>query len=541
MENSEIVAKVKLFGELLELHEENPFKVRAWQNAYSTLKKVGEPIAGMTSDQLGALPAIGKNIISAIVSISNTGSLDELDTLLAKTPEGVVEMFNIKGIGPKKIARFWHEMGLLSVGELIYYCTENRLRYVKGFGEKSQQDILEKARLYEASKNKWLYANIEPLLAEFEKSLHTASIHRFRLTGQAFRREQIVEQIRYIIDSDDKIADIPDFVVTKDDRGVITGKFLDKVTIDLIIDRMHPYKRAFLESFSEMVDIDSLFDSEKIPESEDESVIFNTLDLPKIPEELRWSYELCRLNPPNLISYNDIKGVIHTHTVYSDGIHSIRDMCKFAQQNGFEYIAFSDHSKSATYANGLSIERILQQHREIEEVKTEFPDLKIFKSIESDILSDGDLDYEAEILQLFDFVIGSVHSGLNMDTERSTQRLLKAIEHPNLNILGHMTGRLLLSRNGYMPDVDRIIDACAANNVVIELNANPQRLDMDYTLLRKATDKGVMISINPDAHSRDGILNIKYGVIAGRNGGLEKLNVINTYPGDEFLARLRSK
>ncbi|KXK17029.1 MAG: DNA polymerase IV [Candidatus Parvibacillus calidus] len=541
MENTAIVAKVKLLGELLELHDANPFKVRAWQNAYSTLKKVGEPIVTMTPEQLSALPGLGKNILSAITTLVKKGSVDELDDLLARTPEGIVEMFNIKGIGPKKIARFWHEMSLMSVGELIYYCTENRLRDAKGFGEKSQQDILQKAMLYESSKNKWLYANVEPILLAFEDALQKASINRFRLTGQAFRREQVVDHIRYVVDSEEGILNIPEFVVLDSRNDVIKGKYMDRVTIEVVIDRANPFRRAFLDSFSETVDVATLFDVDKVPDIEEESSIFKTLGIPYISKELRWSNELCLLNPQNLITVEDIKGVIHTHTVYSDGIHSIREMCEFAYRNGYEYIAFSDHSKSASYANGLSIERILQQHREIESMIPEFPGFTILKSIESDILSDGNLDYDDEILGLFDFVIGSVHSGLNMDSERATQRLIKAIEHPFMNILGHMTGRLLLARKGYSPDMAKVIDACVANNVIIELNANPQRLDLDYTQLKKATDRGVKISINPDAHSREAIMNIRYGVIAGRNGGLQRENVINALAVNDFLASMVKK
>lgn len=539
--NSEIVYKVKLLANLLELHNDNPFKVRSLQNAYSTLKKVADPIGEMDKDYLGSLPGIGKSIAQTIADIAAAGTCKELDVLLEKTPDGIVEMFNIKGIGPKKIAQFWHGMGLMSVGELVYYCTENRLKDAKGFGEKSQNDILEKAMLYLNSRDKWLYARIEASLAEFEGAMRDSGIMQYQLTGQAYRCEQIVEDVHYIVEADDWPPYIENFEAEGGDDDTVTGVFKEQLKIRLSLCLDDVRSEAFVESFSGKVDIDSLFDRSLIPQAAEEDEIFESIGIRYIPRELRWDQDLCRLNPSGLIDHADIRGVVHCHTTYSDGIHTVREMCAYAREQGYEYIAITDHSQSAFYANGLVVERVLQQHREIDQVTAEFPDLKIFKSIESDILNDGRLDYEDEFLEQFDFVIGSVHSVLNMDIERATDRLVRAIEHPSMHMLGHMTGRLLLARKGYPVHVGKIIDACAANGVVIELNANPQRLDMDYTLLRKATDKGVLISINPDAHSKQGIHDIRYGVIAGRCGGLEKNSVINTLDAGGFLLKLKGQ
>jgi len=539
--NSEIVYKVKLLSNLLELHNDNPFKIRSLQNAYSTLKKVVDPIGQMDKDYLGSLPGIGKSIAQTIADIAADGTSKELDILLEKTPEGIVEMFNIKGIGPKKIAQFWHGMGLMSVGELVYYCTENRLKDAKGFGEKSQNDILEKAMLYLSSRDKWLYARIEAPLAEFEDAMRDSGILQYQLTGQAYRCEQIVEDVHYIVEADDWPPYIENFEAESGDDNMVTGIFKEQLRMRLSLCLDDVRSEAFVESFSEKVDIDSLFDRSRIPQAVEEEEIFGSLGLRYIPRELRWDQDLCRLNPSGLIDHGDIRGVVHCHTTYSDGIHTVREMCAYAREQGYEYIAITDHSQSAFYANGLIVERVLQQHREIDQVAAEFPDLKIFKSIESDILNDGRLDYEDEFLERFDFVIGSVHSVLNMDVERATDRLVRAIEHPSMHMLGHMTGRLLLARKGYPLHVGKIIDACVANGVAIELNANPQRLDMDHTLLRKATDKGVLISINPDAHSKQGIHDIRYGVIAGRCGGLEKSSVINTMDAGGFLLKLKGR
>ena len=542
MQNSEIVYKIKLLGNLLELHDENPFKVRALQNAYNTLKKVADPISTMAPEALGALPCIGKAIVSAIKELGETGSIKELDQLLEKTPEGIVEMFNIKGIGPKKIAQFWHTMGLMSVGELIYYCIENRLKDAKGFGEKSQKDILEKAQHYLSSKGKWLYGRLEPILKDLEVALNSSEITRFQLTGQAYRKSQIVDEVIYIVDAEEWPVYIEGFELNDQDDDSMMGVYKDELLVTFLLSVEDLSKEAFIQSFSEDVAIESLFDINKLPQGkENDRSIFEALSLPYIIPELRWNQDLFHLKEEELIKEEDIRGVVHCHTTYSDGIHTVKEMCNYAQDKGYEYIVITDHSQSAFYASGLIIERVVQQHIEIDKVQKDFPNLKIFKSIESDILNDGSLDYPEDVLNSFDLVIGSIHSVLNMDIERATTRLVKAIENPHMHILGHMTGRLLLSRKGYPVDYDKIFEACAANNVSIELNANPQRLDMDHTMIAKAVAKGIKISINPDAHSMHGIDDIRYGVIAARAGGLRKIDTLNAVSATKFLNLLKKK
>jgi len=542
MQNSEIVYKIKLLGNLLELHDENPFKVRALQNAYNTLKKVADPISTMAPEALGALPGIGKAIVAAIKEMSETGSIKELDHLLEKTPEGIVEMFNIKGIGPKKIAQFWHTMGLMSVGELIYYCIENRLKDAKGFGEKSQKDILEKAQHYLSSKGKWLYGRLEPILKDLEVALNSSEITRFQLTGQAYRKSQIVDEVIYIVDAEEWPVYIEGFELNDQDDDSMIGVYKEELLVTFLLSVEDLSKEAFIQSFSEDVAIESLFDINKLPFGKDnDRAIFEVLNLPYIIPELRWNQDLFHLKEEELIKEEDIRGVVHCHTTYSDGIHTVKEMCNYAQDKGYEYIVITDHSQSAFYASGLIIERVVQQHIEINKVQKDFPNLKIFKSIESDILNDGSLDYPEDVLNSFDLVIGSIHSVLNMDIERATTRLVKAIENPHMHILGHMTGRLLLSRKGYPVDYDKIFDACAANNVSIELNANPQRLDMDHTMIAKAVAKGIKISINPDAHSMHGIDDIRYGVLAARAGGLKKIDTLNAVSATKFLNLLKKK
>jgi DNA polymerase (family 10) len=266
--------------------------------------------------------------------------------------------------------------------------------------------------------------------------------------------------------------------------------------------------------------------------AEEEEMVFDALELQYIPPELReddyWIGLAKDFALPELIVPEEIKGVVHNHSIYSDGLNTVEEMALECMRQGYQYLVMSDHSKSAFYANGLFPDRVYQQQEEIDRLNIKYPDFKIFKSIESDILSDGSLDYDEDVLSSFDIVIASVHSNLKMDEEKATLRLLGAIENPYTRILGHPTGRLLLARKGYPIDHKKIIDACAANGVVIELNASPHRLDMDWSWIPYATEKGVMISINPDAHSIGGIDDIRWGVAAARKGGLTAENCLNS-------------
>lgn len=270
-----------------------------------------------------------------------------------------------------------------------------------------------------------------------------------------------------------------------------------------------------------------------------EQEVFEKAGLPYAPPEIRETAEIVALlkdkGTPALIEESDLQGVLHVHTTYSDGQHSLRDMCLYAHDQGFAYIGITDHSQAAFYANGLKPERVLQQMEEMDALNAELARLRILKGIESDILNDGSLDYEDALLEKFDFIIASVHSNLKMSLEKATERVLRAIQHPRTTILGHPTGRLLLSREGYPLDWDRIMDACAEHKVHLELNANPYRLDLDYTLIPEAIKRGIKIGINPDAHSMGGMHDIRYGVRVARKGLLTKENCINTMKPEAWL------
>lgn len=539
MNNKTVASKVKLLAALMELHGESSFRYKNYAFAYNIIKKLDKPILDTDVMESGELKGIGSKMASTLKLIAETGTSPELDLFLSKTPAGVVDLLSVKGLGPKKVELLWRNHNIDSVGALIYYCNENRLKDINGFGLKSQQSISESANLFLSNKGQILYAHAQEIAPRLlDTILSSPSVKLAFFTGEFARKSQVLSSIEVCVKSDEWPLNITDLEVEFSDSTFMSGFFKEEVKFS-IKNSSFPCKDAVIHSFADNVlnssDLDLLSDQEVI----DERQFFHAIGMPYIIPEHRWSKEALKFGAQNLIELVDIKGIVHTHTTYSDGLHSLAEMVEYVYKNGFEYLVVSDHSQSAGYAGGLKPSDIIKQHIEIDELQKLYSTFKIFKSIECDILRDGSLDYSNEILESFDLVICSVHSVLNMDKNDATARLIKAIEHPNTNILGHLTGRLLLVRAGYELDCEKIFDACAANNVCIELNANPQRLDVDYKYIMAIVERGVKVSINPDAHSKESIHNIKYGVIAGRCGGLNKDSTINTFDAETFLNTLK--
>lgn len=530
MTNKEIAKTFQYLGNIMELHGENKFKIRSYQNAYITLRKLDRPLAEMSDAEIGSIKGVGKAIAGKIRELLDNGKMTTLERYREQTPEGVQEMLKIKGFGPKKILSVWKDLGVESVGELLYAVNENRLIELKGFGKKTQDDLKQKLEYYQKSKHKFHYAALETeaesLVEYIQKVLPGAKVS---LTGAIRRRANVVETIDILIGWDQSIDAIFGDNLTKEaeQNGVHLAKSVNELPVRIFTCQLSAFGSKLFRFTAAPDFMDSFlgaYPKLDFRGLEDEAAVFAKADLPYIAPELReqdWGLELAKAGQlPKLIEEEDIKGVIHSHTTYSDGLHSLHEMAKYAKSLGYQYIGISDHSKAAFYANGLQPERVHTQMAEIDQLNEQLAPFRIFKSIESDILNDGSLDYEEDLLGAFDFIIASVHTNLRMDEEKATQRIITAVENPYTRILGHPTGRLLLSRQGYPLDHKKVIDACAANGVVIELNANPYRLDLDWTWIPYALEKGVRISINPDAHSKEGIHDIHYGVLSARKGGL---------------------
>jgi DNA polymerase (family 10) len=548
MENKPIARTLRLLSQLMELHEVNPFKIKSIANAAFKVDKLPFPIAGKSVAELEKIDGIGKSLAAKIAELLETGTMTELLEMLDKTPEGVVEMMHIKGIGAKKVATIWKELGIENVGELYYACNENRLIEAKGFGLKTQEEIRKVIEFRMAGNGKFLYAQVEEevkaLMEEIKGVFPDALKH---VAGEFRRMCEVISEIVIVIGSLDQhiafsaLADSQILGNVSLNDNHINGELKNGLLVDIIcVDKADYYEQLFMNTGNdEHVAAVLKRISNGLEQPSSEELIYTKANLSWIQPELREGdtfIERANNNAlPTLITYHDLKGTLHNHSNWSDGVNTIEEMALYCRDElKLQYLGMCDHSKSAFYAKGLSIERVLQQHEEIDHLNKKLDGFHLFKGIESDILNDGSLDYPDEILQRFDFIVASVHSNLKMAEDKATARLIKAIENPYTTILGHPTGRLLLSRKGYDIDYKKVIDACAANKVIIEINANPVRLDLDWRWHQYALDKGVMLSINPDAHRNSGFLDMEYGVNVARKGGLTKEMCLNALSLDEI-------
>ena len=552
-DNYAIADQFSLLSKLMDIHQENSFKSKSYAAAAFSIEKLPVQLTEVAREELSGLKGIGSSAASKIAEILDTGKLSVLEELVAKTPQGVLEMMQIKGLGPKKICTIWKEMGIESIGELLYACNENRLLLYKGFGEKTQKNVAEAIGFYLRHQGHFLYAEIEEygehliqILEKYDES------YRWKITGDFKRQMPTLEKLQILTDcpasSVKGLMTANGFQEESSNDKTNLYKGAEQIQIEIISTEKEIFTATEFKLNASDAFIDrwmkEFADSMKGASSDEE--IFKYAGINYIPAYLREepgiidSVKTSDLR--EVIQVKDIKGIIHTHSDWSDGLQSVEDMARSCMQQGFEYLVISDHSKSAFYANGLSEERIKAQHQYVDELNGKFAPFKIFKSIECDILNDGSLDYSDNILSTFDLVIASVHSNLKMSEEKAMQRIINAIEHPATRILGHPTGRLLLSRAGYPVDHEKVIDACIANKVVIEINAHPRRLDLDWSWIRLAQEKGAILSINPDAHNTEGYKDIRYGVLASQKGGLLSSNNLSSYglnELEEFLINYR--
>lgn len=544
MTNSEIADHFSLLSKLMDIHGEDAFRAKNYSIAAYNIERLPAEVAELDEAQLFATKGIGSSTGSKIRELLETGKLQALEEMINRTPKGVLEMMQIKGLGPKKIAVIWREMGIESVGELEYACNENRLAQFKGFGAKTQESILQNIAFIRLNQNYRLWAEVETLANTLVSQLSRVNPGKlFELSGEMRRQMPTVEFIDIVTTADaatlQKQFGVTQGVTTNLDGNVLHVTAPNQPAIRLFLtDQQNFYQTLFVNSSSSefLSGFEAKYEIPTAPESEE--AIFTVNKLPYIISPLREKasiLEHAAANQlPQLIQPGDIKGIIHSHSTWSDGAETIEKMAKAAIEKGYEYLVISDHSQSAYYANGLTPERIAKQQAEVDTLNMQLAPFRIFKSIEADILNDGRLDYNEDILNTFDLVIASVHSNLKMTQEKAMERVLAAIRNPYTTILGHPTGRLLLSREGYPLDHKLIIDECVKNKVVIEINAHPRRLDLDWQWISYAIEAGALLSIDPDAHAVAGYHDVYYGVLAAQKGGLTKDRNLSSFSLKQF-------
>jgi DNA polymerase (family 10) len=543
MDNYVIADQFSLLAKLMDIHGENSFKAKSYASAAFAIEKFPERLADLTADQISKIKSIGDSAGKKVAEIVQTGALKVLQELVLQTPEGVLEMMNIKGLGPKKINTLWKEMGIDTIEDLETACIENRIAQKKGFGEKTEAKILESIEFVRSNKGKFLYKDVEDFTLALQQKLEAKfPEEQTVITGEFRRQSEIISRLEWVStatkEAIKKVIVNEQVIILSEDDELLILCAEDYLPIHFHLTTKNKLHKKLIETSCSDEFLEAIQGLLKTADEKSEEEIFRSAGVNFIPSYLRETATIIERAKSetfdNVVQTNSIKGLIHSHSNWSDGVYTIEQMAEELIKTGFEYLVISDHSKAAAYASGLSEQKIKEQHQYIDGLNKKFAPFKIFKSIECDILGDGTLDYDNKILSSFDLVITSIHSNLDMEEDKAMMRLMGAIKNPYTTILGHMTGRLVLKRKGYPINHKAIIDACAENNVVIEINASPYRLDMDWRWIEYALEKGVLLSINPDAHTLEEFTYIKYGTLVAQKGALPQSKNLSSFSLNEF-------
>jgi len=544
---------------LLELEGANVFRVRAYENAARTFEGLTEePQELLEQNRLATLPGVGPGLVQSVAEVVHTGRMSLHDELRAKYPVGVLDLFRVAGLGPKRIRLLHRELGIASPADLQRACREGRVAALPGFGAKSQAKILDALEHLGRYAERHLLSTARPLaLALLEHLRSHPAVGRAEVAGSLRRWRETIGDLDFVaaVDRERRVAVAGHFAAAPGAQGVesrgetkVQVRLARGVRADLrMVDdeefaaALHHFTgskehnvalRGRAKRRGITVNEYGLFRGEKRLPAADEVELFEQLGLSWIPPEMREGLdeiERAERGPlPELVALRDLRGTLHVHTRWSDGTASLADMAEAAGRLGWEYLGIADHSQSAAYAGGLSPERVREQWAAIDAWNGKGHTVRLFKGTEVDILADGALDFDDELLLGFDFVVASVHSRFKLGREEQTRRLVRAVSHPCVTFFGHPTGRLLLAREGYELDLEAILDAAAANGVIVEINASPHRLDLDWRHLHGWLRRGCRTSIHPDAHSPQGLADVEYGVGIARKAGARAADVAVT-------------
>ena len=578
MDKKDIVEVLERIGTMMEIKGENPFKVRAYFSGARTLQTMEEDLGTVIEEErLGDVPGIGKALTEKIETLFATGELKFYDDLIASVPSGLLDLLEVPGLGGKKIKALHEQLEIDSIESLTEACNEGKVAELKGFGEKTQEKILSGIKNREAYSARHLWWKARKVADRILPGLEgLPQVERVEAAGSLRRGMETVGDLDFLVASSEP-APIMEWFTSMEGIAEVTAhgdtkssvRLEDGMQADL---RVVPGEQFFfaLHHFTGSKDHNvrmrqkalslglSLSEWGLRPEEEKDSSrkagpveanceedIFKALGLQYVPPALRegmGEVEAAERNDlPELLEYSDLKGCFHNHTTASDGRNTLEEMAAAADARGWEYLGIADHSKSSFQANGLDEERLARQVEAIRELNDSGKfRCRVFAGSEVDVLSGGKLDFEDSVLESLDYVVASVHNGLTQDEETMTARIITALEHPRVTMFGHLSARLLLRREPSRMNVAKIIDAAIANGKILELNANPMRLDLDWRHWRRAAEKGLLCCINPDAHAVEQFDYQLAGVHAARKGWLTAENVLNTRTLEEIHAYLRT-
>lgn len=557
MDREQVAHILDRIGTILELQGENPFKCNAYHAASRALEGLPGDLAPLVAQgRLSEVKGIGASLAEKIATLVTTGALPLYEELCTQVPKGIFDILRVPGLGPKKARALWKDLDIVTLEALEQACREGRLSKVKGFGVKTQSNILKGIEQIQASRGKYLasMAAVEAEAIRAALASHPA-VRRLSPAGSLRRRKEVVKDLDFVASCSDAAAVMDRFVKLEGvERVIAHGPTKSTVLLNsgmqadlrAVSEAEYPFAlhhftgskehntalRGRARKLGLKMNEYGLYRDDALLPCRDEAEIFRALGLAEIPPELRedmGEIEAAEKGElPRLVEESDLRGVFHVHTTWSDGRSSVAQMADAARARGWRYLGISDHSRSATYAGGLDREKLCRQHADIDAVRAARPDLRIFKGSEVDILPDGSLDYEDDILAGLDFVVASIHSKFTMTEEEATRRLIRAMENPHVTFLGHPTGRLLLGREGYPVNMHAVIEAAAHLGVAIEINSNPLRLDLDWRFGRFAREQGLKVGIFPDAHEVAGLADVRYGVGIARKAWMRKEDVVNT-------------
>jgi len=556
MTNQDIARALGETADLIELTGGNPYRANAFNRAARALRSLDRPAADLLDDgSLTDVGGVGDAMAEHIEDLIQTGSFEQHDELQSAVPPGLLDMLRVKGLGTSRVRTIWKDLDVTSLDELEQAAMADRITTLDGFGAKTQENVLENVRLLRRYDARRRYADavsdVRPLLDALQAH---PDVSRVELTGPMRRRLETVEQADLIVVAPAStlpslLEDHLDELVEADDSETPAEEWTGRLPSGLPVAVTRTDADGFGSAWWRTTGSEDHVAAVEahggtVEATRDEADLYAAAGLSFVPPELREGRgeidAAAQDALPPLLTQDDLQGSLHNHSTYSDGAHSLRQMAEAARNLGLSYFGISDHSQSLRVADGLTPEEVQKQQREIQTLNEEYAadgtDFRIFSGIESDILKDGSLDYDDEILASFDFIVASIHTGFSMTEDEATERIARAVANPHTRILGHPTGRLLLVREGYSIDHGRVIEACAEHDVAIELNANPYRLDIDWRWVHDAVDAGVLISINPDAHATGELENVRWGVEVARKGWLTPDLCLNAKSLDDFAA-----
>ena len=530
MTNKSVARHLKLTADLVELTGGNPFRARAFASGARAVERMDEPVEGMTPDALVQVQGIGKGLAAEIAELVETGTMGVTESLLQALPPGLPEVLRVKGLGVKKVRVLWQDAGVTSIEDLEAAAASGRLAELPGFGKKTVQNILGAVEQLKSYRGR---AHLRDAMTEalvVRQRLRDAGL-RADLAGAVRRQCNVVDRADLVAEAAPQevaaaLAGLAGLAVEGD---AVTGTLPLGLPLTVWTAPAEAYGRVLWQRTGPDAHVEAFAAAHGAPaDVADEDDVFRNAGLSPVPAPLRdddhWLTAAASGAVPDLVRTADLRGTIHNHTTASDGAHTLREMCDAARARGLGYFGVCDHSRSLQIAHGLSIGELEQQVRDVAALNRAYADegvdFRVLSGSEVDILSDGQMDFPDDVLAKLDVVVASVHTGFRMTEDEATARVVRAVSNPHVDVLGHPTGRLLLRREGYPLDHLAVLDACAEHGVAVELNANPWRLDVDWRFVRAATDRGVLVSINPDAHSTDGLDDVRWGVASAQKGGL---------------------